>query len=215
MKTIHNSIEELDAIFWDFDGVFLNSNEIRDNGFSEVLKEYPVAEVNKLLAFHQQNGGLSRYVKFRYFFEKIRGVSITETEVQQWADRFSVIMRGILTNPTLLIQETVNYVKCNHGKIPMFIVSGSDQQELRFLCKAHGIDQYFRRIHGSPTPKKELVKMIIHEEQIDRKKCILIGDSINDYEAAINNQIKFYGYNNDKLKKVSAKYITNIDFSSI
>ena len=33
------------------------------------------------------------------------------------------------------------------------IVSGSDQNELRQVCRGRGIDQYFRAIHGSPTEK--------------------------------------------------------------
>ena len=59
-------------IFWDFDGVILNSNKVRDSGFEIVLKDFPKNQVELLLNYHRQNGGLSRYVKFRYFFEVIR-----------------------------------------------------------------------------------------------------------------------------------------------
>ncbi|AXJ01676.1 haloacid dehalogenase superfamily, subfamily IA [Cyclonatronum proteinivorum] len=196
------------SIFWDFDGVLLDSNQIREKGFAEVLKEYSAAEVEQLLAFHQQNGGLSRYVKFRYFFENIRGETITVEEIQQWANRFSIIMRELLTDPTLQIQETLNYIKRNHAKIPMYIVSGSDQEELRFLCKAHGIETYFKRIHGSPTPKKDWVKSIIEEERLETDSCVLIGDSINDYEAAKDSKIGFLAFNNIELSKYST-YIIN------
>jgi beta-phosphoglucomutase-like phosphatase (HAD superfamily) len=36
-------------IFWDFDGVILNSNEVRDNGFETVLKDFPTEQVEQLL----------------------------------------------------------------------------------------------------------------------------------------------------------------------
>jgi phosphoglycolate phosphatase-like HAD superfamily hydrolase len=39
----------------------------------------------------------------------------------------------------------------------------------------------------------------------------LIGDSINDYEAAEESNIDFYGYNNEELKEVSKKYINNFE----
>ncbi len=84
-----NSIE---TIFWDFDGVILNSNPVRDIGFKEVLKQYPVNEVNMLLDYHQENGGLSRYVKFRYFFEKIRRENIDEEQILVLANNFSGII---------------------------------------------------------------------------------------------------------------------------
>ncbi|MCH8567423.1 MAG: HAD family hydrolase [Balneolales bacterium] len=203
MKIIENPSKELDAIFWDFDGVLLNSNVIRDGGFSDVLKEFPKDQVEQLLDFHQKNGGLSRYVKFRYFFEEIRGEAISEVEIQQWAAKFSIIMLELLTDKDLQIKETLQYVSRYYESIPMFIVSGSDQTELRKLCQAHGIDHMFRRIHGSPQPKKQWVKEILLEEKLNAEKCVLVGDSINDYDAAIVNGLEFMGYNNFNAESLS------------
>ena len=191
------------VIFWDFDGVLMNSNKIRDLGFEKVLAEYPKEEVEQLMKFHKKNGGLSRYVKFRYFFEEIRGGVISEKEVQQWADRFSVMMKELLINSSLLIDETLQYVKENHDDKKMHIVSGSDQNELRYICESLDIDKYFDSIHGSPTPKMELVNNLLGEHQYNVEECLLIGDSINDYEAAESNSIYFLGYGNPKIKELS------------
>lgn len=38
---------------------------------------------------------------------------------------------------------------------------------------------------------------------------MLIGDSHNDYEAALSNNIAFMGYNNPKLKVLPIKYLNN------
>lgn len=146
--------QDLQAIFWDFDGVLLDSNSVRSLGFRKILEAYPAEQVDALLAYHEQNGGLSRYVKFRYFFEVIRRETITDEGVLALAEKFSVIMKNMLLDSSLLILETVNWVKANHAQIPMHIVSGSDQTELRFLCGHHQIATYFKDICGSPTPKK-------------------------------------------------------------
>ena len=58
-------------ILWDFDGVILNSIHVRDKGFIEIFKDFDNEKVDLLLQYHKKNGGLSRYVKIRYFFEKI------------------------------------------------------------------------------------------------------------------------------------------------
>ncbi len=197
------------VFFWDFDGVLMNSNAIRDRGFIEVLKDYPDNEVKKLLEFHQLNGGLSRYVKFRYFFEKIRKESISDTDIKGWALRFSIIMKELLVDPTLLIEESVAFVKKHHANYPMHIVSGSDGNELRYLCDQLGIAKYFISIHGSPTPKKQLVHDVLNFHQYKKSDALLIGDSINDYEAAEFNDISFYGYNNPALE--SENYINNFN----
>lgn len=60
--------DSIEIIFWDFDGVIMDSMKVRDEGFKIVLKDYPSDQVEKLMEFHRNNGGLSRYVKFRYFF---------------------------------------------------------------------------------------------------------------------------------------------------
>ena len=57
------------TILWDFDGVILDSMKIRDWGFKEILKKFNKEDVKSLLKYHRENGGLSRYVKIRYFFE--------------------------------------------------------------------------------------------------------------------------------------------------
>ncbi len=185
----------------------MDSNKVRDIGFERVLSNYPKHQVDKLMDFHQANGGLSRYVKFRYFFEEVLKQEVTEEKIQELANSFSVIMKSLLVNPKLLIKDSINFIKSNFENYSMHIVSGSDQTELRFLCAELELTPYFHSIHGSPTAKKVLVQNVLHEFNYDVKDCILIGDSINDYEAAIDNGIDFAGYNNVQLLDFSKFYI--------
>jgi len=193
-------LNKIQTLFWDFDGVVMDSNAVRDRGFEEVLNGYPKNEVDALMTFHQDNGGLSRYVKFRYFFEDIRGESITEAQVKIWAEKFSKIMMELLIKPDLLIQETLNFIKANAHNFNMHIVSGSDQTELRHICKSLDIAHYFNSIHGSPTPKNNLVATLLDKHNYNKSSCLLIGDSKNDFEAAKVNGIYFMGYGNEKIK---------------
>ena len=187
-------------ILWDFDGVIIESNSVREQGFREVLKQYPSEQVEELIDFHNANGGWSRYVKFRYFFEKIRKEPTTDEQVNDLAGKFSSIMKDLLVNPELLITETVAFIEemYNSGK-EMHIVSGSDGNELRGLCSALKIDHFFKSINGSPTPKNLLVKELVELNHYQKKNIVLIGDSINDYEAAKVNGIPFIGFNNELL----------------
>jgi phosphoglycolate phosphatase-like HAD superfamily hydrolase len=203
--------QEIKTIFWDFDGVLMNSNAVRDKGFELVLKEYPKEQVKLLLDFHQANGGLSRYVKFSYFFEEVRGEKITDEQVQVWADKFSEIMKANLINEDLLIKETNDFVKANYQNYKMHIVSGSDGNELSKICKGVEISKYFKSIEGSPTPKIELVANLLKKHFYDPKACMLIGDSVNDLDAADKNGIFFYGYNNLSLKNKTNNYIDSFD----
>lgn len=202
-------LERFKVILWDFDGVILNSNAVRDLGFEKVLADFPQDKVEELLAYHRLNGGLSRYHKFRYFYEQILERPITDDDVMELASRFSIIMKKLLTDKSLLINDAVSFIRMNHTKYSMHIVSGSDQNELRYLCNELELDSYFKTILGSPTPKIENVRSILNEHAYKKEDVVLIGDSINDKEAATINGISFAGYNN--LELLDDTYIHNFE----
>lgn len=80
------------------------------------------------------------------------------------------------------------------------IVSGSAQHELRKICDALGIRSYFGEVLGSPTAKVELVRDLINSLGLDIERTGLVGDSVNDYEAAVENKLRFFGFRNDGLR---------------
>ena len=106
-------------IIWDFDGVIVDSDEIRVLGFREVLQWYPKDQVEDLIEYHQRNGGLSRYNKFRYFYEEILNKEITEEKVGEYAQQFSKIMLEKMTDKAILIQGTVNFIEENYQKFDL------------------------------------------------------------------------------------------------
>jgi phosphoglycolate phosphatase-like HAD superfamily hydrolase len=202
-------------ILWDFDGVLMDSMAVREEGFRTVLQEFPPDQVNQLLLFHRRNGGLSRYVKFRYFFETIRKETAAESTLSGLASAFSAIMRERLTQIDLLIPDSVNFVKANHHHFKMHIVSGSDQEELVYLCQRLELSTYFNSIHGSPTPKRELIANVLSEQHYHREETVMIGDSVNDLEAAEVNRIQFLGYNSNQLKNSGVSYVDSFNNLSI
>lgn len=198
-------------ILFDFDGVILDSVPIRDYGFREVFKEFDNKLVKKLIKFHELNGGLSRYVKIRYFYNEVLGKEVSELEVQRYASSFSSIMRKELIQKKYLIKKTLKFISDNYKNYNLHIVSGSDEKELKFLCGELEITRYFCSINGSPIHKNELVKRVMVNNGYLPNETILIGDSVNDYEAAKYQRIDFYGFNNAKLKKYSSHYLDNYE----
>jgi len=198
-----------ETIFWDFDGVLMDSMPIRNKGFELVLASFPEDQVAQLMDFHLKNGGLSRYVKFRYFFENIRNERISERQVFEYAGRFSEIMLEKLADKRLFIEDSISFVKQNFKKYSMHIVSGSDQTELRQICSELSLDQYFLSINGSPANKKEILNSLFADYQLKKGDCIFIGDSVNDFEAAKAFDLLFIGYNNLSLKPISDRYLNS------
>lgn len=200
-------LDKYKILLWDFDGVIMDSNPVRTYGFEEVLKDYPPEQVSKLITYHKLNGGLPRYDKFRYFFETIRGERVTAAEINQLSARFSKIMLEKLLDESLLIPDSVSFIKANYQKFVMHVISGSDQTELRTICDHLNLSKYFASVVGSPTLKPELTRQVLQTYNYNSRETAFIGDSVNDYDAAVENGIDFYGYNNKSLLNLSKLYI--------
>jgi phosphoglycolate phosphatase-like HAD superfamily hydrolase len=190
------------AYLFDFDGVILNSARIKEHGFAEMFADFNTALVGQFLAYHHANGGLSRFEKIRYFYEKIAQIPLPEGEVERRAQQFSEKMRMELKNPAYLIPDTIHFVQRLQGVAACHVVSAAEQHELRFLCQELGIAPLFNSIHGSPTPKRVLVSELLAGVPYTAQECVLIGDSLNDYHAAAENNVEFWGYNNPELRVV-------------
>jgi phosphoglycolate phosphatase-like HAD superfamily hydrolase len=197
-------------IIWDFDGVILMSNSVREYGFRKIFESYKNDEIERLIEYHQINGGLSRYHKIKYFFEKIRGEEVSAERVDFLANLFSTYMKDELTNKDLLNKEWLNFISITTNQFNHHIASGSDEKELQFLCKELEIDHHFKSISGSPTIKNILVENLINNYNYNKHETILIGDSLNDLDAANYANISFIGYNNPNLIKLG-EYTNNLE----
>ncbi len=196
----------IEALIFDFDGVILDSTGIKDAAYRKIFQGYD-ENTKRFMEYHQINGGISRFVKIRYFFEELLQQEVSKERVMELAGQFGAMMREELTNPAHMIKESVEFIKNNHQKYPIHVASGAEEEELKFICEKLGIKEFFVSIHGSPTIKPLLVEKIIKENGYNPLNLILIGDSINDYQAANQNNIEFYGYNNPSLKEVTKNYI--------
>ncbi len=176
-------------------------------GIEKIFSNYDPELVKKLIDFHHENGGISRFYKIRYFYENVLGIDVSEDKINRLATLFSDCMRFKLNDPNRLISETLSFIKAKNMNYNMHIVSGSEKDELLWLCEQLGIHQFFKSVEGSPTPKTELINDILQNWNYEPKDCILIGDSINDYDAAKTNGIEFYGFNNPELMKLGSGYI--------
>lgn len=199
-------------ILFDFDGVILDSMKIKGDGFVELFKSYPEHDVKLLEAYHYANGGISRFEKIRYFFETIRKTKISTQEIEILANEFGKIIATNLFDKRNLIRESVVFIQDNCARYNCHIVSGAEHQELNALCLHFGLTSYFKSVEGSPTVKSKLVSDLLKSRSYREEETLLIGDSINDYLAAFENKINFYGYNNPALKSLGNYLETFNDF---
>ena len=179
-------------IIFDFDGVLVESNEIRFNGFRKLFEGYPQGEIERLVSYAKANGGVSRYKKIEYFFNEIRQEPITGELVNQWAAKFSELVEQDIVEAKP-VEGSLKFLEDYFSHFDFAIVSGSDQTELRRICEKRKIDHFFKIILGSPTEKKDNIATLLSNLNWRHDQSLYVGDSNNDLEAAKSNNLDFVG----------------------
>jgi HAD superfamily hydrolase (TIGR01549 family) len=176
------NITEYQTFVFDCDGVVLNSNKIKTQAFYDVAKVYGHEPAQALKDYHVQNGGISRFVKFEYLLTEILKKPLDQTELKQLLDNFAHEVKKALI--TCEVAEGLDELKERTQQANWLIVSGGDQDELREVFKARGLDHYFDGgIFGSPDTKDIILAREIESGNITRP-ALFLGDSKYDYQAA-------------------------------
>jgi len=177
------------ALF-DCDGVILQSNALKSAAFAEALAGEPEDLVAQFVAFHKENGGVSRYVKFEHYFKNIKGEENSQHKIDEALTSYAGIVFDQLKKVDFVsgVVSVVEYF--NNRNIPCYVVSGGDQEELREVIAYRGIDHLFVDILGSPVTKNEHVSFLVQSNSMVYPS-IFFGDSRSDMVAAKGNDIEF------------------------
>ena len=100
-------------ILFDFDGVIFDSMPVREAGFRQIFQDFDEYLVDKLIDYHNQNGGLSRYVKIDFFFNYILKKPIQKDQSLSYAKSFSDIMKKELVKKEYFIIDSLSFIEEN------------------------------------------------------------------------------------------------------
>lgn len=180
------------AVIFDFDGVLAESLEVKADVFAALFAQFGPGIVEKVVAYHSKWGGVSRFKKFQYYHEELLGIPYTQEDEKRLGDAFSeqVEVRVIESEWVKGAQELLDRLK---RTTPMFVVSGTPEDELRRIVKSRGMDKYFEGVFGSPKTKGILIGEILKRHQYDPNRVVMIGDTMTDYNGATEAGIRFVG----------------------
>lgn len=181
------------AIIFDFDGVVVESGKIKTQAFAELYRPYGEEIVAAVVQFHTQNGGMSRYRKFRYFQEHfLSKPPLTEAEEKQLDIRFSeLVVEAVIAAEA--VPGAVELISQQSGKIPLFVASGTPETELKVIVERRGLTPYFTEVRGAPALKKTIIAEILSAHALSPGSVLMIGDAMADLEGAQANNTAFLG----------------------
>jgi len=180
------------TFLFDFDGVLVDSAQIRADGYLDVLlPEYEAFE-GEIRRYVEVHGGVSRFDKFRYIYEHILREELSKERFTQLCEAYAATVRDrVACAPE--IPGVAVFLRKLPSDCTACIVSGSPEIELRGLVAVRPWGSVFAEVLGSPTPKTPQLAALIKRRGIAPESAVFFGDSITDADAAIACQIEFVG----------------------
>lgn len=182
----------ISLVVFDCDGILLESVDVKTKAFAQTVAEHGAEAVTRLIDYHMAHGGVSRYEKFEWFYREVLGREITQNELQALGGRFKQLaFEGVMNAP--MVQGAMDAIEALHGKLPLYVVSGTPHEELNMVLDTRTLTPFFQGIYGSPPDKIELLHRIIKQQSVYPAEILMIGDSTTDLMAAQECGTLFYG----------------------
>jgi len=212
----HTDLAKYKCMFFDFDGVVLESGNIKTDAFVELYAGTGFEEQVK--AHHLAHQGVARYEKFKWISENLLNQEHTQEMGEELGNRFSELVKAkVLSAPFVPgFREMITFIR--QQNIYCVVASGTPQEELRGIVIDRKLSPFFDEVYGSPRKKAEIAKEVMQRKQLNAEDCLFFGDASTDHQAAEQTNIDFFARLTPELsdywEKVTYKYGAG-DFSHV
>lgn len=186
--------QSLKVLIFDFDGVIIESNEIKHQAFNDIFSELDEKVKKTAFDYHFQHPAIDRYRKFAHVTENILNLPRADAEEKQklWAEKFSA-----LTEKALRECETVRgaeeFLQRAKEKWPLYLASATPTNILLPLLEDRSMNKIFKKVYGAPLVKSQVIEEICQLEEVSKEEVLFIGDSLSDLDAAVSATVPFIG----------------------
>lgn len=183
-------LRNLQAVFFDFDGVLVDSVQIKLDAYREIFRPFGREAEEEITAYHLANGGVDRFRKISYVLQKF---SLSLDNLERLAHQFSQLVKEkvISAKPIPGLLDLALLLKENN--INNFVVSGTPEDELKEIVQKRGWSDIFTSIHGSPETKIEICNTLLQSYNLEPSQTIFIGDATTDFHTARTCKLWFLG----------------------
>lgn len=185
-------MKEIQAFFFDFDGVLADSVEVKTRTFARLFEPHGVEIVSRVIDHHRRHGGMNRVEKFRHYYREFLKKTLTDKMLADLCLQFSqLVVDEVVKSPE--IKGSVAFLTHWHDCLPCFVISATPDDEIREIVRRRGLNPFFREVLGAPASKKDNLKMVLKKYAIDPQRCLFFGDAVSDYKAAHECSMAFLG----------------------
>jgi beta-phosphoglucomutase-like phosphatase (HAD superfamily) len=181
----------LDAVLFDFDGVLIESVDIKTAVFRQLFADHP-EHLPEIVALHDAHGGISRFVKFDMIYRDILRAPLSPERRAELGRRFAdMAVEQTIACP--MVAGARDMLDALVQRLPMAVVSGTPETELEHILARRGLARYFVEVGGSPRTKSAIIDDMVERRSWRRARMVLIGDAMTDFDAARATGLAFIG----------------------
>ncbi|OGQ25208.1 MAG: hypothetical protein A2138_06125 [Deltaproteobacteria bacterium RBG_16_71_12] len=178
------------AVVFDFDGVIVESGDIKTEAFLELFAAYP-EHLPAIKRHHLDNLGVSRFKKFAWIYDELLHLPFDTGEKIRLGDRFSaIVFQKVCETPFVPGAREALDALARAG-VHLAIASGTPQDELDRIVDARGLRPFFAEVHGSPTEKATAAASVIRRWSLAPDEVLFVGDGTTDHVAATTAGVRF------------------------
>jgi phosphoglycolate phosphatase-like HAD superfamily hydrolase len=175
------------TIIFDFDGVIIDSNHVKDEAFFSIFLDYGENVASFSHNYHLKNRGISRFDKVEYVINKFK---LPKEDYNKIINNFSsIVFKGVCSSP--FVAGVKKFLDNNHKVFNFYIISATPSDELSKILDELNIRNFFKKVYGSPNDKKYWLADLIEKNVISSKDSLFIGDAYSDKDAATKYSIDF------------------------
>ena len=144
------------------------------------------------MAYHLAHEGISRVDKILHCHREFLDIELNKDELADLAGRYSALVKEAVIACDG-VPGALEFLKKNIKELPIFVISGTPETELRDIIERRDMADYFTSIHGSPRRKGPIVMDLLFEHSLNGQDCLFVDDAMTDSHAAEETGLQFIG----------------------
>ena len=145
------------AYIFDFDGVIKESVRVKEKAFVELFKHESSSFQKRVADYHLENGGVSRYEKFKVWNNWL-GVENTDSRLKEQASKFAgIVVDNVVSAP--YVEGAVDALAKASGAAKTFVATGTPDDEIKSILARLNLQNLFTEVHGSSCSKVILLEI--------------------------------------------------------